>query len=263
MRFKTSDGVRLEYDDSGQGPVVMILSGIGGSRVIWRDQVSALVDAGYRVINIDARNQGASEHTKKGLRISRHAMDLREICEALDIHQPILIGNSMGASTMFAYASLFGTQDVAAIVDVDQSPKMINEPGWKYGFKGEVTWDNFPDILKKPFGKSTYHKLRDETYAVNKKSQVEHPYDPALNLPFLQDHASQDWRDVIAEFTCPFLILAGEKSPFFDYHYAPEVASLAAKGEYQIIKDSGHIVMAEQPVAFNQALFKFLKENDL
>lgn len=65
MRFKTSDGVRLEYDDSGQGPVVMILSGIGGSRVIWRDQVSALVDAGYRVINIDARNQGASEHTKK------------------------------------------------------------------------------------------------------------------------------------------------------------------------------------------------------
>lgn len=263
MQFKTKDDVRLEYDDIGQGPAVMILSGIGGNRVIWRDQVSKLVDAGYRVINIDARNQGAAEHTKKGLRISRHAMDLCEIIEDLDIQKPILMGNSMGASTIFAYASLFGTQDVAAIIDVDQSPKMIIEPGWEYGFKGQVTWDNFPDILKEPFGKSTYHKLSDETYAANKKAQKEHPYDPALNLPFLQDHAFQDWRDVIAEFTCPFLILAGEKSPFFDHHFAPVVAGLAAQGEYQVIKDSGHIVMAEQPEAFNAGLFKFLKENNL
>lgn len=263
MEFRTSDDVRLEYDDMGSGQPVMILSGIGGNRVIWRDQVTALVEAGYRVINIDARNQGAAQHTTKGLRISRHAMDLREIMVALDIKKPILLGNSMGAATIFAYASLFNTTDVAAIIDVDQSPKMIIDDEWHYGFKNKVTWDNFPSVLKEPFGRSTYHKLKDETYRINKETQEKYPYDEKLNYPFLKDHAFQDWRDVITQFTCPFLIIAGEKSPFFDCNFAPLIAKSARYGTYKIIPESGHIVMGEQPDAFNLALLNFLQDNNL
>ncbi len=263
MEFITNDGMRLEYDDVGSGQPVVILTGLGGSRVIWGEQVKALISAGFRVINIDARNQGASQHTTKGMRISRHSMDLWEIMQKLELEKPILLGNSMGASTIFGYVSLFGSKDIKAVIDVDQSPKMICEDHWTYGFKGIVTWKNFPDILKAPFGRATYHKLSDDVYQSNKRAQAEHPYDAQLNLPFLRDHAFQDWRDVISELECPLLIIAGEKSPYFDHNFAPVTAKIAPNGSYQIIPESGHMVMAEQPSSFNAALFSFFKENNL
>lgn len=260
MEFYTSDNVRLEYDDCGSGKVVILLCGMGGNRVIWHDQVTALVAAGYRVVNIDCRNQGASEHTKKGLRISRHAMDLHEIITALEIDQPLLVGNSMGAATLFAYASLFGTKNVAALIDVDQSPKMIGDTDWPYSYMNELTWENFHELLGRPASSPTYRKLGDETYRLNKAARQKYPYDAELNRPFVKDHAFQDWRDVIGELECPFLVIVGEKSPYFNYRFAPEIAQLAPHGSYRTIPECGHIVMAEQPAAFSQELFEYLRE---
>jgi len=103
MQFKTNDGVTLSYDDEGTGVPIVILTGIGGSRVIWAAQIPRLIAAGYRVINLDARNQGASAHTIYGRRISRHAMDVAELMDDLELDQVILLGNSLGAATFFAF----------------------------------------------------------------------------------------------------------------------------------------------------------------
>ncbi|GBG94818.1 hypothetical protein LFYK43_12770 [Ligilactobacillus salitolerans] len=262
MDFITSDGVRLEYDDVGTGRPVVILTGLGGSRAIWLDQVKALTTAGYRVLNIDARNQGASQHTTKGRSIARHALDLAEFIAKFKLESPILLGNSMGAATMFSYVSLYGSRQIGALIDVDQSPKMINDADWSYGYQ-QLTWENFHTVLEQPLGRATYQRLADETYLANKAALKEHPYDAALNQPFLFDHALKDWRGVITTLECPFLIIAGEKSPYFDHDFAPKMANSARHGSFQVIKNSGHIVMAEQPRAFNEALFDFLAANDL
>ena len=93
MKFYTSDQIELDYDDFGakSDPVVMILSGIGAYKEYWKKTIAALVENHYRVINIDARNQGKSEHTNQGLRISRHAMDLYELQQKLEITDSILM----------------------------------------------------------------------------------------------------------------------------------------------------------------------------
>ncbi|GAF38971.1 alpha/beta hydrolase fold [Agrilactobacillus composti DSM 18527 = JCM 14202] len=196
MKFKTSDDTTLSYDDLGEGTPILILTGIGGSRQIWQSQVKTLLAAGYRVINVDARNQGASEHTAKGLRISRHAVDIQELITYLQLPQVILLGNSMGAATCFAYVSLFGDRQLKAIIDVDQSPKMINDATWPYGYQ-DLTWSTFPDYLKLPMGKATKKRIADDLFATVKTVAQNHPYDADLNYPFLVDHAFQDWRDVI------------------------------------------------------------------
>jgi len=42
MEFITSDGVRLEYDDIGQGEPILIMTGYAGYKEIWRSQVELL-----------------------------------------------------------------------------------------------------------------------------------------------------------------------------------------------------------------------------
>jgi pimeloyl-ACP methyl ester carboxylesterase len=41
-------GRRFYVEDSGQGPVVMLLHGFPATSTLWRAQVEALVGAGYR-----------------------------------------------------------------------------------------------------------------------------------------------------------------------------------------------------------------------
>ncbi|RRK10923.1 alpha/beta hydrolase [Lactiplantibacillus garii] len=258
MKFLTSDGIQLDYTDEGSGQPVVILTGFGGSKAIWHAQIPVLVQAGYRVINLDGRCQGLSEHTAKGPRMSRRAIDAHELIKKLGLERPILLGNSMGASTWFAYLSLYGDQYVRAVIDVDQTPKMINTPQWPYGFK-KVQWRDFPDYFKLPLGRSTYKHIDDDTYDQVKAVEAQAPFDAGLMLPLLINHAFQDWRDVVAQITVPFLIIAGEKSPYFNPAFAAVTAKMAQNGQSVIIPAAGHIVMAEQSAAFNEQLLNFLK----
>ncbi len=257
MKFTTNDGVQLAFDDQGTGTPVVILTGIGGSRVIWENQVEHLLAQGYRVINVDARNQGASAHTFKGRRITRHAMDLAELLDHLNVQDVILLGNSMGAATIFAYVSLFGTAKVQAVIDVDQSPKMVADADWSFGFKN-LTWEQFPTLLREPLGKATASRISDATFAKVQAVNAQYPYDAELNYPLLVDHAAQDWRDVLLQLKVPLLIVAGEKSPYFNPKFAEVCANLAPHGTAKVVAHAGHIVMAEQPAAFNQVLDDFL-----
>src|SRR5437899_7705798 len=60
MRSVT-DVVAIEFDVTGDGRPVVLLHGFPDSRRLWRNQVPALADAGFRVIVPDLRGYGASD----------------------------------------------------------------------------------------------------------------------------------------------------------------------------------------------------------
>ena len=91
--------------------------------------------------------------------MSRRAVDAHELIEKLQLEQPILLGNSMGAATWFAYVSLYGDTGIKALIDVDQTPRMINTPHWQYGFK-QVQWQDIPDYFRMPLGHSMMRRMR-------------------------------------------------------------------------------------------------------
>jgi Predicted hydrolases or acyltransferases (alpha/beta hydrolase superfamily) len=45
----------------GKGPEVLLVHGFPDDHTVWRNQIPALVDAGYRVIALDTRGCGESE----------------------------------------------------------------------------------------------------------------------------------------------------------------------------------------------------------
>ena len=258
-KFITSDHVRLDYEDEGSGYPILLVSGLGMCKEIWRPTKVFLLQNGYRVVTFDARNQGASEHTFKGARISRHAIDVYELLKSLSIEHCLAVGHSMGASTMFGYVSLFGRGQLDGLVDVDQSPKMINDETWHYGFK-DLSWDEFPAALKMPLGRATAVEIDAVTVAAVRQANAQHPYDESANLNFAIDHAFQDWRDIVALMPVPFLAVAGEKSPYFNPDFLQAIQILNEKAQTQVVANAGHAVMAEQPVEFNAVLGDFVKK---
>jgi pimeloyl-ACP methyl ester carboxylesterase len=59
-RIQVND-VELNIVTQGKGPVVLLVPGFPDDHTVWRNQVPALVDVGYRVIALDTRGCGESE----------------------------------------------------------------------------------------------------------------------------------------------------------------------------------------------------------
>lgn len=259
MRFTTSDGIELEYSDDGKGYPVLITTGYGGFKEIWYQQVRCLVDHGYRVINLDRRNHGRSEVTTKGLRMSRQGKDIHELIKFLHISKLNVMGNSMGASALWAYCSLYGDGAINKMISVDQSPKMIADDSWPYGLL-DLNWNNFPEASEKMYGvKTTVKNIDDETYRQLKMVQSGYRFDYELNKPLLYDHAFQDWRDVLKLMKSPILFIAGRQSPFWSSDHAKAAAQMCLRGQYAIVDHAGHIVMSEQTDQFNKLMIEFFE----
>src|SRR5215467_13063727 len=134
----TSDGVRLNYLDDGDpaGPPVVLVAGFRAPATSWYLQQAPLQAAGHRVVSFDRRSHGESEDPASGHTMARHGEDLGEFLTALDLRDAILVGGSMGASTIWSYIKQSGTDRVRAAVSVDQTPMMLNTDDWPYGFYG-------------------------------------------------------------------------------------------------------------------------------
>ena len=76
----------------------------------WELQRPALLEAGYRFVAVDRRSHGGSDSPPYGQRMARHGKDLWDVLTGLDLDDAVLIGGSMGGSTIWAYCDLFGTE---------------------------------------------------------------------------------------------------------------------------------------------------------
>ncbi len=132
----TDDGIRLDFVESGAptGRPVVLIAGFKAPAASWKYQVPALEKAGHRVIAFDRRNHGTSERTDLSPTMQRHGADLQQLLEQLDLRDAVLVGGSQGGNTIWSTVAQFGTERIAGIVIVDQTPKMVNAADWPHGF---------------------------------------------------------------------------------------------------------------------------------
>jgi pimeloyl-ACP methyl ester carboxylesterase len=107
--FHSFDGVRLHYDDEGSGPPVVLLHGFAASTELnWRAPgiLGALVDAGHRVVGLDARGHGESEKRHDPAAYADDAMvrDVAALLDHLGLAETDVAGYSMGAATALRFA---------------------------------------------------------------------------------------------------------------------------------------------------------------
>jgi pimeloyl-ACP methyl ester carboxylesterase len=69
-----------------------------------------------------------------------------------------------------------------------------------------------------------------------------------------------DFRDRLPEVKVPTLIVWGEKDSIIPVRDADEFERLIEDSRKVVMKDTGHIPMAERPIAFNEVLVDFLAE---
>ena len=87
---------RVAYDVVGEGPLVVLVPGMGDLRAAFRFVAPALGDAGYRVASTDLRGHGESDTTFSSYGDVETAGDVLALIDELG-GPAILVGNSVGA----------------------------------------------------------------------------------------------------------------------------------------------------------------------
>jgi pimeloyl-ACP methyl ester carboxylesterase len=121
------DGVGIEYDATGDGPPVVLLHGFPDSSRLWRHQVPALSEAGFKVIVPDLRGYGRSD---KPAEVEAYGMrslvaDVLGVMSDAGVERAHVVGHDWGAAIAWALAAYVGDRvDHLAVLSVGHPATM-------------------------------------------------------------------------------------------------------------------------------------------
>ena len=119
----------LYYYEQGEGKPVVLVHGWPLSHRMWESQITALSEAGYRVIAYDRRGFGQSGRPTAGYDYDTFAADLADVLTQLDLSDVALAGFSMGGGEVVRYLSRFRDHSVTQAVLIGSVvPYMLQTP---------------------------------------------------------------------------------------------------------------------------------------
>lgn len=173
-----ANGVGIEYEVIGDGPPVVLLHGFPDSGRLWRHQVPALAEAGFKVIVPDMRGYGRSDKPPEVAAYTMELLagDVLAVMDAAGIERARVVGHDWGAAVAWAIASVAGERiDHLAVLSVGHPATFFadgfeqNEKSWymllfQFAGIGEQwlsadNWANFRAFFRHPDADATIAEL--------------------------------------------------------------------------------------------------------
>ena len=103
-----ANGLRFHVTERGDGTPVLLLHGFPDTGDVWRHQLPALADAGFRAIAPDLRGRGRSERPEgiEAYALPELVADAAGLLDALDVERAHVVGHDWGAVLAWAFAAL-------------------------------------------------------------------------------------------------------------------------------------------------------------
>ncbi|MBX3706100.1 MAG: alpha/beta hydrolase [Pseudomonadales bacterium] len=103
MPHAVINGARIWYETHGSGQPILLHHGYTASRVNWAPVAERLADS-YRIILMECRGTGESEHTPSGYTLEQFAADVVGLLDHLGLDRVTYAGHSMGGGIGYRLA---------------------------------------------------------------------------------------------------------------------------------------------------------------
>ena len=240
------------------GELVVLLNGLGASRIAWEPQLASLSTAGYRAAAWDMPGYGASapphEWTFDAL-----AGAAATWISGFGLGAAHVVGLSMGGMVAL-HLALAEPGVVRSLALCDTSPA--------FGFDGTTTAEAWIETRLAPIRDGATPAsiaagvissiMAPGATAVGAASAAMARIEPDAFERAVRCLPSHDVRDRLAEITAPTLVVVGGLDRETPPSYARHLADGIATSRYVEIAGAGHISNLERPTQFDAALLDFL-----
>lgn len=240
-------------------PVVLFLHGLGTNSTSWTPQVSALADAGYRLIIPDIPGFGESPNLAKGWRLKNVSDALASHLDGLDIRSVVVVGLSMGGVIAQQFAIdrpnrverllLASTFPSLAPDNLSQAIYLGKRFVINY-FRGKNRQAGL--VADRIFPGADQKELRDTL------EQQILAADPEAYRAATIELARFRLGTKLKDFGKPVLVIAGERDSTVSVDRQLSFKKYFPSCQTLVVQNAGHGVNIDQPEIFNQALLQFL-----
>jgi pimeloyl-ACP methyl ester carboxylesterase len=254
-RVTTDDGVELAVTTAGaaDGPTVVLSHCWTGSRAIWGPVAERLCAAGCRVVLYDQRGHGQSTHGDEPPTIAMLGHDLRAVLDALDVHDAVLVGHSMGGMSVQSYAAEHPVdfkERVRAVVLVATAAQTVGR-ALPAAAIDRLLGDRYPAWAGR--GALGRALVRGSIGQTPQRAHVELTLDGWARTTgyaragFLTAMASMDLRTSLRDAGVPATILVGTRDRLTPVALARRLASGIPDSELVVLPGAGHMLPLERP----------------
>jgi pimeloyl-ACP methyl ester carboxylesterase len=265
-RFKANGLVLNCVDYGGEGKQPMLFLHGGSAHAHWWDFVAPSFVGDFHVLALDQRGHGESEWADEWAYGSRHYVsDLDQVIDAWGFGAPILVGHSMGAHNVLAYASEH-SEKLRAIIALDPPPdytelavkflqSAAEKPARKFASLDEAA-RNFKVLPRETLAKKeilehvarrSFRQHDDGTWVhkIDRRTMIREP--------------SRVWKSLHL-IKCPALIVKITKSPLLDIEVAKKMVARFPNARLAEVDDSYHHVMLDNPTALIEVIRAFVAD---
>ena len=258
------NGLKIHYYRTGGAkPPLVLLHGITDSGSCWPRLVQHL-GAKLDMLMVDARGHGLSVAPERGYSFDEQASDLVGPLEALEIHQPVLLGHSMGAMTAIALAaSSPGLVRALILEDPPLSAKdqisLDESKIWRKEARNKIEKmqsQTLSEIISDRRGQAPNWSEGEFMPWAEAKHQV------SPNVVEIAFSLQLPWRSIFKQIACPTLLLTADPDDGgrVPPEIADEAAALLSNGQAVYIKDAGHNIRRDQFEKYLAVVRDFLAE---
>ncbi len=279
--FFTSAGLRLHAIDAGpsNGPVVILLHGFPEFWRGWRQQITPLAKAGYRVIVPDQRgyNLSAKPPECRAYGVDRLGGDVLALLDHLGVEQACIAGHDFGAAVLW-WLLLFHPHRIqrAAILNVPHpwvfsrmlrtSLRQLRKSWYVFAFQvpalpeWQLARHDYQPLVQSlvassrpgTFPPADLVAYREAWAVPGSLRAMIHWYRAALRYGFPAP------RPTDGKVSVPVLILWGEEDRFLSREMASESLAFCSRGKCLLFPGVSHWIQHEEPgLVANELLAHF------
>jgi pimeloyl-ACP methyl ester carboxylesterase len=267
--MRTADNVDISYLQQGEGKPLLLIPGWSCSFHFFDKNIGPLSEK-FQVIAMDLRGHGESGKPDHGYRISRLAMDIKELLDYLNLEDVTAAGWSMGASILWSYLELFGNHRISKLISIDQSPAQYFAPDWKWGQLGCYDVESYLQLcatLKYEERANAEGTVHGCMHKVPTNEEVKFLADEIMKCParvkidIMRDHTNLDWRDFIPHISIPTLVCVAKNSQVFPWQGSAWVGENIPNAKTEFFENCGHMLFWDDPEKFNRVVSEFILDN--
>ncbi len=255
--------LQLYYEVHGEGPPVLLVSGLGGAAAYWLPNLPAFA-AKHRVIIHDHRGTGQSTRSTIRYSVDQMTDDLVRLMDHLKIDRAHLVGHSTGGAIGQTLA-VTRPERLASLVIYSSWTRA--DPFFKRSFEARRT-------LLTTAGAAAYVRstavflypdwwINRNTALLEEREKVTIPNFPAAEIVASRIDAivAFDRTADLPRIKAPTLVICAKDDFLTPPYFSEELARSIPGAELHLLDRGGHCASESAPEAFNAAVLGFLQRH--
>lgn len=263
------DGVDLSYWRAGHGERnIVFVHGNSGAKEVFYNQFEAFHDAGYTLLAVDLPGHGSSADAaapEAQYTIPGYALIIKQVMDALDVKEPVLVGWSLGGHIVLEMAGRGFSPK--ALLTVGTPPAGPGGAAMQSAFlpkafesatvRGEASREEMEMFAKDAYG--TLDPV--PPFLVEAAVRTDGRARAVMGEHWMSGLGGCDQLVVAAGWTRPICVVHGLKDPFVSLDYIKQ-ATWRNLWRNRVIEMAhcGHSPFLEDPAGFNATLNAFLAD---